>query len=223
MKQDLELYDLCKKVKEKTGWDESVQIIRKYSMSETPTELLRPPEGMELSILSGTLEWEAPLYTSDYILQKLEEKHYTLRVEHNHSDMYWYAYFAGREQRSLFDEDEDWNLGGETPIKALLRLVLSMDDLDDRFSFTGLGVPKRTTYAKFTKPNNGYDSQQEQAKVLVLGAAYEVEHVSMGQSSTSIRLKNVKGAFNSVMFDFYDHHMKSIDIYNMPEFNGYMI
>ncbi len=67
-----------------------------------------------------------PYYNSDYLMDKLEEQHYQLRLEHNHADMTWYAYFAGKELHNLFDNDDDWSIAGNTPLKALLRLVIAL-------------------------------------------------------------------------------------------------
>jgi len=54
----------------------------------------------------------------DKVLDSLVEKKYQLRLEHNHSDMMWYVYYAGREARSLFDDGADWTTGGDTPTEA---------------------------------------------------------------------------------------------------------
>lgn len=78
-------------------------------------------------------------------------------------------------------------------------------------------------YAKFVHPDYGYDRDQERAKELLkINEVYEVDNISMGQSSTSIYLKEVPGPFNSVHFDFYDKDDMQIDIYSMPEFNPYL-
>lgn len=53
---------------------------------------------------------------------------------------------------------------------------------------------------------------------------YEVEHISMGQSYTSIYLSNpkvgTKNPFNSVMFDFFEDD-KELDIFSDRRFNPY--
>lgn len=56
-------------------------------------------------------------------LNNLIEYRYRLRVEHNHSDMKWYAYFAGKEQRLLFDKDIDWQTSSDTPSEAVTKLT----------------------------------------------------------------------------------------------------
>ena len=58
----------------------------------------------------------------DELADQLVEKHYQLRIEHNHGTMMWYAYYAGKSQRSLFDDDQDWETQSHTPTEALEKL-----------------------------------------------------------------------------------------------------
>lgn len=59
----------------------------------------------------------------DKLADDLIERQYQLRVEHNHSDMHWYAYYARRGgEKKLFDEDQDWETGSDTPTEALKKL-----------------------------------------------------------------------------------------------------
>lgn len=55
-------------------------------------------------------------------LKDLVEKKDQLRLEHNHSDMKWYAYYAGRERRQLHDDEIDWETSGDTPLEAVTKL-----------------------------------------------------------------------------------------------------
>ncbi len=77
-------------------------------------------------------------------------------------------------------------------------------------------------YAKFMYPDNGHDCDVKYAIAagLKVGEKYEVEDLSMGQSYTSISLKDIKGVFNSVQFDFYEDK-QSVDIYRNPKYNPY--
>lgn len=61
-------------------------------------------------------------------------------------------------------------------------------------------------YAIFMYPEYGYNSNIEDAKRvgLKVGEKYEVEDLSMGQSSTSVYLKGIKGYFNSVQLSYED-------------------
>jgi hypothetical protein len=53
---------------------------------------------------------------------KLVEWRYQLRIEHNHADMKWYAYYAGKDQRRLFDRVIDRETAGDTPLEAVTAL-----------------------------------------------------------------------------------------------------
>lgn len=60
---------------------------------------------------------------------------------------------------------------------------------------------------------------------LIKGEIYEVEYISMGQSYSSIYLKNpkegTKNPFNSVIFNFYENE-KKINIFKDRRFNPYI-
>lgn len=77
-------------------------------------------------------------------------------------------------------------------------------------------------YAKFMYPDCGHDCDVEYAKKvgLKVGERYEVEYLSMGGSHTSIFLKDINGAFNSVQFEF-EEDGKPINIFNSPKYNPY--
>lgn len=78
-------------------------------------------------------------------------------------------------------------------------------------------------YAKFMYPNYGYDGDKEYAEKMGLkvGERYEIEDISMGGFYTSIYLKDIKGSFNSVQFEF-EENGKPIDIYDDPRYNPYL-
>lgn len=83
--------------------------------------------------------------------------------------------------------------------------------------------PTKTLYARYIYSDHGYESQQKQAELyLELGAYYKLEGVSMGQSSTSIKLDGIAMPFNSVQFEFYDRFMEKHDIYSDNELNPYI-
>lgn len=56
---------------------------------------------------------------------------------------------------------------------------------------------------------------------LIKGRTYEVSRIEMGQSRTSVYLKDYVQSFNSILFEFY-HNDRKIDIYRSPLFNPYM-
>lgn len=78
-------------------------------------------------------------------------------------------------------------------------------------------------YAKFMYPDNGFDCDVAHAEIagLKVGEKYEVEYLSMGQSFTSIFLKNFDGCFNSVQFEFEEDGVE-VDIYKEYKYNHYL-
>lgn len=64
--------------------------------------------------------------SSGSLLEDLAEVNYQLRVEHNHSDMKWYAYYAGRDQISLFYDISHYGTASDTPLGALEKLQSQM-------------------------------------------------------------------------------------------------
>lgn len=58
-------------------------------------------------------------------------------------------------------------------------------------------------------------------KEIEIGKSYEVEDISMGQSSTSVTLKDIRGAFNSIYFEFFEDG-SPLDIFEDKRFNPYL-
>lgn len=56
---------------------------------------------------------------------------------------------------------------------------------------------------------------------LEYGKMYEVEGIDMGQSYTSIYLKDMRNSYNSVIFEFYEDD-ELLDIYRDARFNKYI-
>lgn len=56
---------------------------------------------------------------------------------------------------------------------------------------------------------------------LEYGKMYEVDGIDMGQSYTSVYLKNMINPYNSVIFEFYEDG-KPLDIYRDTRFNPYI-
>lgn len=74
----------------------------------------------ELDEAAGSTDQENDIKDN---LDQLVEYRYQLRLEHNHSDMKWYAYYAGKELRNLFDKDTDRETASDTPQEAAQKLV----------------------------------------------------------------------------------------------------
>ena len=56
---------------------------------------------------------------------------------------------------------------------------------------------------------------------LTEGVFYDVDYISMGQSSTSVFLVGSAVSYNSLCFKFYEDD-KEIDIFQDPRFNPYI-
>jgi hypothetical protein len=104
---DPELFELCKEVYEKTGW--------------TPTGYTAPDDTKSIMSMK-------PLYTSDYLLEKLPNNIENTEGIHKLwltiSPMDKGAWSAAYE---LFDTSE-YVCWSDTPLKSLLKLVIALDD-----------------------------------------------------------------------------------------------
>ena len=81
-----------------------------------------------------------------------------------------------------------------------------------------------TVYAIVSSLTSGHEDDQEQIKNLnfKVGDKFEVENISMGQSYTSLTLKEFpKQSFNSSNFSF-EEDGKELNIFNDKRFNPYL-
>lgn len=109
-----ELFELCKQVYEATGWDE----VEKFYWGT----------GAHSGVNSGrhTILPNVPLYTSDYLLEKLP-KDLT-----NDSEVYPFVLYRGKWTKQWLAGYEGY-FGGQndpcdTPLKALLKLTLALHE-----------------------------------------------------------------------------------------------
>lgn len=117
MNTDNELFELCKEAYERTGW------------LEGPTgKSFKKPVGNKAGYV--TFGWEdgnTPLYTSDFLLEKLPKKmgdeyptYLTLDIDFENE---WTAHYSdGTGVSSIFIGSSDLAL------KALLKLTIALDD-----------------------------------------------------------------------------------------------
>ena len=74
-------------------------------------------------------------------------------------------------------------------------------------------------YAKFTRPEAGYQSDQDQCSKLglVVDKEYEMQSISVGSCSSTVRLKDFPNEyFNSVHFEYYEYQngmRYEVDVY----------
>lgn len=81
-------------------------------------------------------------------------------------------------------------------------------------------------YAKVTNPNAGYDRDKELVKNLNHDVYYEVYRIEMGQSHTSVKLKDFPDWLNAVNLSFYknygDDEFIEHCIFSDPYYNPYL-
>jgi len=128
------LFDLCKQVYEKTGWKDTFAVYEQTDGIPLGTPYVAYPELERRFVLWGTQEMkkQTPLYTSDYLLEKLPKaitsfygKSYPLSPQVMASGKYFYAMYkhdmAGLNEDVLEQQ-------AETPLKALLKLTLALSE-----------------------------------------------------------------------------------------------
>lgn len=103
---DKELFELCKKVYKRFGWDEGY----KYFYGTTPYA-----HNTKHSLLDNT-----PLYTSDYLLERLPLR--SKRIE----DTAMLGRATNNNGWSIIYRDMAYL--ADTPLKALLKLIIALDD-----------------------------------------------------------------------------------------------
>lgn len=118
---DNDLCELCKEVYEKTGWW-SHDLAHLYIQQDGTYKIVhsngKPYENeWGLSNLS--------LYTSDYLLEKLPKKLGERHLELNVNGEDWEAFYYEGSYGTTFPKV---SLEANTPLKALLKLVIALDD-----------------------------------------------------------------------------------------------
>lgn len=115
---DNELFELCKEVYEKTGWDYRTGALNDKGAAFTP-------EGRLTNAYTG----QYPLYNSDYLADKLPsaidwEGHYENLYYRKWSDNTYSAYYADEDGYTL----TSLHVAAETLVKTLLKLTLALVD-----------------------------------------------------------------------------------------------
>lgn len=96
---DTELFELCRELYKRTGWDS-------YELAKD-----------HVTTSDGYDEWDLPLYTSDYLLDKLPHASYQMDVTS-----------VGVKLTTFYTDDKWETVHADTPLKALLKLVIALDD-----------------------------------------------------------------------------------------------
>ena len=135
---DTELFELCKEVYKRTGWELEDGILVDYRFGGTykndfmnkklsvwKKQLEEYKEAYKVSDAKASEQFAfAPLYTSDYLLEKLPKTRMDSDYNGNwnmgiqwHSEEKGWNYFVGA-----------FNGYGDTPLKALLKLSIALDN-----------------------------------------------------------------------------------------------
>lgn len=118
---DTELFDLCKEVYKRTEWDSTRDVYEFYKDVSGHLQLNRANVFAE----AVPKDRMCPLYTVEYILEKLPRKigQHVLTVQPV-SYPQWCASYDS-------PEDEVYNRFADTPLKALLELVIALDEVGE--------------------------------------------------------------------------------------------
>ena len=121
MKDQDALFDLCKQVYEKTGWDfkEDDPHYTKYRRNKHGEYDLKDEAAHYIGLDNLKLSF-IPLYSSDYLLEKLLPITYSIQVYRRQTgliDLMWMP------QKPMYDD-----VVSDTPLKALLKLTLALSE-----------------------------------------------------------------------------------------------
>ena len=127
MREDNELFELCKEVYKRTGWGNTKSVYESFIDSNG---------NEQCNIMSADSpylaphQYQTPLYTSDYLLEKLPNK-----IENKHSTGWltlspmgkevWSACYEADHTEHIDNYKFEWS---NTPLKALLKLTISLHE-----------------------------------------------------------------------------------------------
>lgn len=118
-----ELFELCKRVYEATGWDDTQNGYYNINGKEP---LLYDKDNFDIHKEPwwGQMAYLSPAYTSDYLLEKLPRS-----VENNYKPTL--TPVVQKDWRAAYDSDDGFVWRSEysdTPLKALLKLTLKLHE-----------------------------------------------------------------------------------------------
>jgi len=124
--QDKELLELCKKVYQRTGWKDTLEAFYIPVDFKSNDVWVKTEHNYD----DSKMFWYCPLYTSDYILEKLPDEtglqnpriEKGVFVQKQSTTTVAMRYRAAYKFASLRSQYAD------TPLKALLKLVIALDD-----------------------------------------------------------------------------------------------
>lgn len=121
---DLELFELCEEVYElELGWEfNGDYFVPDIYSSDANAKAIASLESIEKDRVNGWLKLKnaVPLYTSDYLLEKLPFEEYDLFLATNPGVGWWVESFDNEVNIPRVDAD--------TPLKALLKLTIALKE-----------------------------------------------------------------------------------------------
>jgi hypothetical protein len=132
--QASELYELCKEVYEKTKWGTSFEDL------EIIKQCVVVPNGKVEDYSSDLVfgekwgDWLVPLYTSDYLLEKLPAHFYggtiTMTAETDEGPTRYSFFYEDNYETAKVVHCKNVRLQGwdDTPLKALLKLTIALSE-----------------------------------------------------------------------------------------------
>ena len=133
--QASELYEICKEVYERTGWEDVTDFYHENDTFDEETQTFKR-NGIFSIVERKRADYNIPLYTSDYLLEKLpglldiDNKTFSLAVQAQVAPPNFVALYthtsvvagklAGHSTRYINEAD--------TPLKALLKLTIALSE-----------------------------------------------------------------------------------------------
>ena len=115
--QASELFELCREVYERTRWKDTLGYIQPFGQN------VHFPNWFDDTITED--HDIAPLYTSDYLLEKLPIHIY---LQHHANNTWKASQLQPTELRTAENAYQSINSSGDTPLKALLKLTIALSE-----------------------------------------------------------------------------------------------
>lgn len=121
---DTELYELCKQVYERTGWEDVRDFYHENDTFDEETQTFKR-NGIFSIVERKRADYNTPLYTSDYLLEKLPKRIGERYLELWADGEVWVVYYYENPYGTCWPK-----IGphADTPLKALLKLTLKLHE-----------------------------------------------------------------------------------------------
>lgn len=122
---DNELFELCKEVYRRTKLDGTQFYYHEKDSIDFETRSFKR-NGTYAVVERLRADYDIPHYTSDYLLEKLPSGCGVEKIFSQQFEKYYYISFMYEFKGTA--KESRMNSGGDTPLKALLKLVIALDD-----------------------------------------------------------------------------------------------